>query len=132
MVRPPQQTLQELAQMSQTVERHVVGLQPWLPWPFKTWHWWTQPVRAEGLATLRIAVAACLLIDILASYHSQLLNYFGQGGLGGSRTFAYFGEAPRLNWSLLRGFGDPLLSAVALGAWTILSAWLALDFWGRL
>ena len=58
--------------------------------------------------------------------------FSGKGGLGGSQLFAYYGAAPKLNWSLLRGFGDPLLEAFALGTWTILTTWLAVDFWGRL
>src|ERR1700752_2446161 len=98
--------------MSQTNERHVAGLEPWLPWPLRTWSWWTRPVRAERLAVLRIAMAGCLLIALLTSYRGHLQDFFGQGGLGGSQMFAYYGAAPRLNWSLLRGFGDPLLGAL--------------------
>ena len=71
-------------------------------------------------------MAGCLLIDILTSYRPYLQDFFGPGGLGGSRMFAYYGEAPKLNWSLLRGFGDPLLSALALGVWIALSVWLVL------
>jgi hypothetical protein len=91
-----------------------------------------QPVRAERLAALRIGMAGCLLIDILTSYRAGLHDFFGQGGLGGAQTFAYYGEAPRLNWSLLRGFGDSLLSALALTIWTALTLWLVVDFLTRL
>ncbi len=107
----------------------VVGLEPWLPWPLKASDWWTQPVRAERLAVLRVGVAACLLIDILTSYLPHLQDFFGTAGLGGTEMFAYYGEAPKLNWSLLRGFGDPLLGAFALVTWIALTAWLVLDFW---
>ena len=117
--------------MIETSDRNVVGLEPWLPWPLKAWGWWSQPVRAERLAALRIGMAACLLIDLLTTYRQHLLDYFGTGGLGGSQMFAYFGEAPRLNWSLLRGFGNPLLGTLALGAGTILTFWIVLDLWGR-
>lgn len=105
----------------------VVGLEPWLPWPLSASKWWTQPVRAERLAALRIAAALCLLIDILASYRPSLDEFFGSGGLGGARLFAYYGEAPKLYWSLLRGPGDPLLAALALTAWVVLTGWLAVD-----
>jgi hypothetical protein len=118
--------------MSATMGGNVVGLEPWLPWPLRTWGWWTQPIRAERVAALRIGLAACLLIDIWTSYRPQLLDFFGQGGLGGSQMFAYYGFAPKLNWSLLRGFGDPLLGSVALVTWTVLSAWFVFDFGARL
>src|SRR4051812_22330288 len=118
--------------MSEIKQPHVVGLEPWLPWPLRAWAWWTRPVRAEGLAALRIGLAACLLIDILTSYRPQLMEFFGNGGLGGPRMFAYYGDAPKLNWSLLRGFGDPLLEGLALATWLFLTAWLALDFWAKL
>src|ERR1700724_3679078 len=112
--------------MSEMTDVKVVGLEPWLPWPLKAWGWWSQPVRAERVAALRIGMAACLLIDLLTTYRPHLLEYFGTEGLGGSQMFAYFGEAPRLNWSLLRGVGDPLLGTLALVTWTILTIWLAL------
>jgi uncharacterized membrane protein YphA (DoxX/SURF4 family) len=116
--------------MSASRELNVVGLEPWFPWPLHAWGWWTRPVRAERLAALRIGLAGCLLIDILTSYGPHLAEFFGQGGLGGAKLFAYYGAAPRLNWSLLRGFGDPLLSALAFGAWGMLTIWFALDLWG--
>jgi hypothetical protein len=112
-------------------EPNVVGVEPWLPWPLSAWGWWTRPVRAERLAALRIGLAACLLIDILTSYRPHLAEFFGDGGLGGPKLFGYYGEAPHFHWSLLRGFGDPLLSALALGAWTLLTVCLLLDCWAR-
>src|SRR5207244_8371062 len=107
----------------------ALGLEPWLPWPLQNSAWWTQPVRAERLAALRIALAACLLVDIFTSYRPWLSAFFGGEGLGGARLFAFFGEAPRLNWSLLRGPGDSLLSLVALATWVFTSLWLVLAWW---
>jgi hypothetical protein len=112
-------------------ERRVVGLEPWLPWPLSAWEWWSRPVRAERLAVLRIGLAAFLLIDILTSYRPHLHAFFGSEGLGGARMFAYYGEAPKLNWSILRGVGDPLLGALALITWVLLAAWLPVDAWTR-
>lgn len=109
----------------------VVGLRPWLPWPLSAAAWWTAPVRAERLAVLRIAVALCLLIDVLTSYLPDLHTFFAAGGPGSPEFFAYYGQPPKLHWSLLRGPGDPLLSTLALVAWLSLSVWLALDLWGR-
>jgi hypothetical protein len=116
--------------MSQANGRRVVGLEPWLPWPLRAWSWWAQPVRAERLAVLRIAMAGCLLVDVLTSYRFGL-DFFAPDGLGGSKTFAYYADAPKLNWSLLRGFNDPILGALALVTWFVLTAWFALDFWGK-
>jgi hypothetical protein len=118
--------------MSDKSQCQVAGLEPWLPWPLCASDWWTKPVRAEHLAVLRIAVAGCLLIDMLTSYRPHLHDFFGQDGLGGSRLFAYYAEAPNLNWSLLRGFGDPVLGALAIAIWLTLTIWFAVDFWGRL
>ena len=39
-------------------ERTVVGLKPWLPWPLSRSPWWTEPVRAERLAVLRIGATS--------------------------------------------------------------------------
>jgi len=108
---------------------NVVGARPWLPRLLQARAWWSEPVRAERLAALRIGVAACLVIDIVTSYRAHLEDFFGRGGLGGARTFAYYSEAPKFNWSLLRGLGDPLLSTLAVGAWLALTLVLALGMW---
>src|SRR5438876_306784 len=42
-------------------KRLIVGLKPWLPWPFSRWRWWTEPVRAERLAALRIVATMLVL-----------------------------------------------------------------------
>src|SRR5437899_11085038 len=112
-------------------ERTVIGLNPWLPWPFSAWRWWTEPVRAERLAALRMGVAALLLFDILTSYLPNLHVYFGPEYFGQPDVSGYYGEAPRLNWSLLRGFKDPLLSSLAVTAWILSSGWLLVGLLGR-
>ena len=43
----------------------VDGWSPWLPWPLSRWRWWTEPVRAERLAALRIGLGVALLLDLL-------------------------------------------------------------------
>ncbi len=109
----------------------VMGLEPWLPWPLSGWNWWVKPVRAERLAALRIGLSVCLLVDILTTYWPHLFDFFGTGGMGSPEFFEYYGRPPRLHWSLLRGFGHPLLSMLALLAWLGLTAWLVLDLWAR-
>ncbi len=55
----------------------VVGVVPWLPWPLSAWRWWTEPVRAERLAALRIGLALCLLLDIVLTYLPGVGTFFG-------------------------------------------------------
>jgi hypothetical protein len=110
----------------------VVGLNPWLPWPLSGWRWWTEPVRAERIAVLRIAIAAVLLLDVLTSYLPQLHDFFGPSSLGTPEMFEYVARAPKWNWSLLRGFQDPLLLTAAECAWLTTTALLVLGLWGRL
>lgn len=62
---------------------HVIGLEPWLPQFLAKYSWWTAPVRAEGLAALRIAVASLLIIDALFTYLPNYQLFFGPNSLGG-------------------------------------------------
>ncbi len=110
----------------------VVGLNPWLPWPLSGWRWWTEPVRAERLAVLRIGLAAVLLIDILTTYLPHLHDFFGPNSLGTPDMFDYLARAPKWNWSLLRGFQDPLLRTVAQCALVSTTVLIVLGLWGRL
>jgi hypothetical protein len=113
-------------------EPTVVGVQPVLPWPLSGWRWWTVPVRAERLAVLRIALAALLLLDILSTYLPHIHDFFGQGTLGSPLIWDYLARAPKWNWSLLRGFQDPLVMTVAQLVWVGSSGFLLLGLWGRL
>jgi hypothetical protein len=68
-------------------EGTVVGLQPWLPAPLSHSRWWTEPVRAERLAALRIGVGLVLLLDVLGSYLPAARDYFGPDSLVAPGTF---------------------------------------------
>jgi len=103
----------------------VVGIQPWLPWPLSNWAWWSEPVRAERLAMLRIGVALCLLLDIGYNYAPQFMLYFGEGGLGDPEIFNWRFQAPRTTWSLLRGVGDETVVYLALTVWIATTLWIA-------
>jgi uncharacterized membrane protein len=105
--------------------QQVVGVQPWLPWPFSQWDWWTQPVRAERLAMLRIGLALCLLWDIGFNYAPEYMTYFGKDGLGDPSIFSWRFQTPRTTWSLLRGFGDSATVYLALAIWIATSLWIA-------
>jgi uncharacterized membrane protein YphA (DoxX/SURF4 family) len=115
-------------------ERRVVGTRPWLPWPLCGWRWWTEPVRAERLAAVRIGLALILLIDIATSYAPHVLDYFAGDWFGNTQVLGAYdwAESPRLNWSILRGIAHPLESAVFLTVWGLATAAIFLGMWGRL
>lgn len=95
--------------------RRVVGLQPWLPWPLCRSAWWTEPVRAERLAALRIGVALVLLLDVLGTYLPQARDFFGADSLGSPDVFASVRQTFR--WSLLTGLDHPLAIQSVLLVW---------------
>lgn len=67
--------------------QRVIGVQPILPARLASWDWWTKPVRAEGLAALRIGVGLVLLLDMLVTYASHWRLFFGPQGLGTAEVF---------------------------------------------
>jgi hypothetical protein len=114
--------------MSETAPSiRIAGLVPWLPWPLSAWRWWTEPVGAERLAALRIGLAGFLLLDILLTYLPGVFTFFGHDALGDPAVFGWRAGAPRLSWSLLRGFGDPLLSFLSLTGWAATTLWIFAD-----
>lgn len=112
-------------------ERSVRGLQPWLPWPLSQSPWWTEPVRAERLAALRIGLAAVLLLDVLWTYLPYAHDYFGPGSLGAAEVFANRVQAPRWNWSPLRLIADPRMLDGAMIAWAGAALLLLVGWWTR-
>jgi len=133
----------------------VVGLKPWLPWPWSRWRWWTAPVPAERLAVLRIGMAALLLLDIVCTYFPNARTFFGRDSLGRSEVFQWMyrpawewdavredvthvGEdlarnerfprslERRWRWSVLYGVEDPQIIQAAMIAWFAATAFLLL------
>src|SRR5260370_29213680 len=98
-------------------ERTTVGLRPWLPWPLCDSPWWTQPVRAERLAALRIGVAIMLLVDVFTLYLPHADAFFGRDSLGSPAVFAP--SALSLRWSLLRCVESPAAVTGALVFWGV-------------
>src|SRR5260370_18779267 len=84
---------------------HLAGVDPWLPWPLSRWSWWTEPVRAERLAALRIGFAIVLLVDVLVQYLPHYADFFGAGSLGSPEVFAGRVHG-HWHWSVLRGIED--------------------------
>ncbi|MFO0863749.1 MAG: HTTM domain-containing protein [Gemmataceae bacterium] len=111
--------------------RRIVGSEPALPWPLSAWSWWTEPVRAERLAALRICLGLVLLADVLFTYLPGLDAFFSANGIADPAAYAWYWRTPKANWSLLRGPGDSLVSAIALLLWSGLAVWAFVDAWGR-
>jgi uncharacterized membrane protein YphA (DoxX/SURF4 family) len=143
------------------LERVVVGVRPWFPWPLSRWRWLTGPVPAERLAGLRIGIAALLLLDILCTYLPYANVLFGGESLGRPEMFRYLyrpewswkaveddvthlGEDlakadpfrrtldRRCRWSLLHDVEDPGVIRVAMIAWLVATVFLLLGLGTRL
>jgi hypothetical protein len=110
----------------------VVGLRPWLPWPLGRSRWWTQPIRAERLAALRIGVAAVLLIDVLTTYLPHAADFYGRDSLGAPYVFAARFARNSAYWSLLEGVESPAVVRAAVLAWATAAACLLLGLATRL
>jgi hypothetical protein len=119
-------------------EKKIAGLMPWLPWPLSRSRLWTEPVRAERLAALRIGLALVLLIDICTTYGPLVNDFYGPDSLsrvGERDVFGYvvrggsYAGPDRDNtvwfWSLWRGFDHPVNFGFALLTWVFLSGWIA-------
>lgn len=112
-------------------ERTVVGLQPWLPWPLSKMSWWTETVRAERLAALRIGLAAVLLLDILGCYLPYLSVFLGPGSLGAPDVLVERGAARYYSWSLFRWVDSASLTHVLFAVWAISAFCLLIGFFSR-
>jgi len=111
-------------------EKAVVGLKPWLPALLERSPWWTEPIRAERLAALRIGVGTVLLSDILGTYLPRASDFFGSGSLGSPEVFA-----GRLTygwrWSLLAGIADHGVLMAILIVWAAAAVCLILGSYSR-
>ena len=107
-------------------EPHVVGLKPWLPWPFSESAWWTEPVRAERLAALRIGVGCVLLLDVLFCYLPYTGVFFGSDSLGAPGIFDRQRPLPDWPWSLLAGVEAQSVWYGVLVVWALAAVALAL------
>jgi uncharacterized membrane protein YphA (DoxX/SURF4 family) len=108
-------------------DRIIMGVNPWLPWPLNKWRSWTEPVRAERLAALRIGIALVVAFDVATCYLPMVHDYFGPDSLsriGKRDLFANLARPPRYNWSILRGCGHPLNFSLALSASVLATAWV--------
>ena len=110
----------------------VVGLRPWLPWPLGRSRWWTQPIRAERLAALRIGLAAVLLLDVLTTYLPHAADFYGRDSLGAPAVFAGRFAGGHAYWSLLEGVESPAVVRAALLAWAVAAVGLLLGVGARL
>jgi hypothetical protein len=112
-------------------EGTVVGLSPWLPWPLSRSPWWTEPVRAERLAALRIGLGAVLLLDLLLTYLPNLTDLFGRNSLGSPSIFAFYTSAPHWRWSILAGVEDPRILRTAAWLWVLATFSMTIGLFSR-
>jgi hypothetical protein len=110
-------------------EQRVAGLQPWLPDFLGKSPWWTEPIRAERLAAVRIGAAAALLFDVGWMYLPQWTDFYGGGSLGSPEVFA--GRLSGCRWSLLAGVSDQGLVLSALAIWIAAAICLLLGVFPR-
>lgn len=113
-------------------ERTVVGLTPWLPRPLSGSAWWTEPVRAERLAALRIGVGLVLLLDVLGTYLPRAGDFFGHESLGAPGVFAAPASPFNSHHGLLGGIESPAAWVAVLLVWAGCGLFLALGVAPRL
>ena len=109
----------------------VVGWKPWFPWPLCRSRWWTEPVRAERLAAMRIGLAGFLLLDIFLTYLPNLEVFFGGNSLGDPSIFEFYTSAPFWRWSLLKGIENPAILQAALWLWVAATFCLLIGLFTR-
>lgn len=107
----------------------TLGVRPWLPRFLARWHWWTEPVRAERLAALRIGVAAILLLDILFAYLPHVRDFYGPNSLGSPQVF--WNDQPGSSWSLLGHVESQRGFCLALAVWAGAAALLLVGLFSR-
>jgi hypothetical protein len=108
----------------------IIGTKPWLPGPLSRWSWWTEPIRAERLAALRIGLAAMLLVDVLGTYLPRCQDFFGPDSLG---SVAIFANSPTSGpWSLASWFEAPPIPVLAVVVWALVSLFLLVGLASRL
>jgi hypothetical protein len=113
------------------IEGIVVSSSPWLPWPLRRWRWWTEPVRAERLAALRIGLGVALLFDLFVTYLPELGDLFGRNSLGSPSIFAFYTGSPHWRWSLLAGLEDPQILQAAAWVWVTATVCLTIGLFTR-
>lgn len=112
-------------------DRVVVGIKPWLPWPLSRMAWWTEPVRAERLAALRIGVSLVLLLDVLWHYLPYAAEFLGANGLGGPEVFAGPAADRIWDWSLPREIPYLGTPGILLSLWTASAVLLLVGAFSR-
>lgn len=110
----------------------IVGRRPALPWPLSACRWWTEPVRAERLAAVRIGIAAALLLEVAFVYWPHRHDFYGPQGLGRTDVYPHYSAAPQFHWSIFRGLGHPLTGFLLNLAWAVAVGVLVVNLWARL
>ncbi len=119
-------------QISNEANTTVVGIQPWLPKPLSNMATWKKPIRAEILASLRIGVAATLLLDMFMTMLPGFAVLYGTDSTGDPWFYSWMFERPQLHWSVLESIGDLGALTLAFWVWVMATASLLLGYNTRL
>jgi hypothetical protein len=109
----------------------VVGVKPWLLWPFCWSRWWSEPIRAERVAALRIGLGLCMLFDLCTTYLPDYQLWFGEGSMGAPDLFAWMFKPGKYYWSILRGVESQFVIGLAMMVWAFASFTLLIGFFSR-
>jgi len=111
---------------------NVVGLKPLLPTFLARSAWWTEPIPAQRLASLRLGVGLTLLLDVLGFYLPRARDFFGAGSLADPGTFTT--DAAPLEWHrlLLERIQSPEGWRVVLLVWALSALLLCVGLLARL
>lgn len=110
----------------------VAGLEPWLPWPLHRFPWWTEPIRAERLAALRIGTGLVLLLDILITWLPYVSMLYGQDSLGAPEVFGTADPYPIWPWSPLANLASPAVWQGIFLLWALSALLLLLGVFARM
>ncbi len=106
----------------------VVGIQPKLPAPLSKMDFWQKPIRAEILASLRISVAATLLLDQFLTIFPGFSVFYGTGSTGDPWFYSWMFDRPQMHWSVLQNIGDPGALTLAFWVWVLATASLLIGY----
>lgn len=110
----------------------VLGVRPRLPSWLANSPWWTQPIRAERLAALRIGVGLVLLLDILGTYVPRHADFFGKNSVTAPGTGAQTASWYEFHRLLLDQVASPGAWLALLLLWAGSAALLAIGHGSRI
>lgn len=109
----------------------IVGIQPWFPWPLSRWKWWTDPIRAERLAALRIGLSLLLLFDVLFTLIPNVPHFFDPEGIWYPHLYPGEFEDGQLHWTVLGDATNVVIVQTVMWLWVVSLFFLLLGLFTR-